>query len=216
MIFSALPIFWALYEQQGSRWTFQAMAMDGNLGIYVVKPDQMQVFGPLLILMFVPIWNVVQKSTLSKIGIQRPLQKMAIGGILASVAFLCSALVQLQIESSPAKSVSIIWQLPQYMIMTIGEIMLIITGITFAYDEAPKSMKSVVMAFWLLANAIGNLFLVIIAATIHFQSQAYEFFLFSGLMFISMLFFIRFAHKYKSNTPNESVSNLSSNTHQNI
>lgn len=39
-IYLPLPVFWALYDQQGSRWTFQATRMNGDLGGWVLKPDQ--------------------------------------------------------------------------------------------------------------------------------------------------------------------------------
>lgn len=43
VIYIPIPVFWALYDQQGSGWTFQAVRMDGNLGFYTILPDQMQV-----------------------------------------------------------------------------------------------------------------------------------------------------------------------------
>ncbi len=42
---------------------------------------------------------------------------------------------------------SVLWQLIQILIMTIGEIMFFITGLNFAYNEAPPSMKSVIRHF---------------------------------------------------------------------
>ena len=30
-LFLPLPVFWALFDQQGSRWTLQAILMDGQL-----------------------------------------------------------------------------------------------------------------------------------------------------------------------------------------
>lgn len=38
-----------------------------------------------------------------------------------------------------------------------------ISGLSFAYAEAPQSMKSVISATWLLTVAFGNLIVVIIA-----------------------------------------------------
>ena len=32
-----------------------------------------------------------------------------------------------------------------------------VTGIEFAYTQAPKTMKSVVQSFWLLTTCIGNI-----------------------------------------------------------
>ena len=39
-----LPIFWALFDQQGSRWTFQATRMNGNFfNVFRLEPDNIQV-----------------------------------------------------------------------------------------------------------------------------------------------------------------------------
>ena len=72
--------------------------MDGDLGWFTIKPDQMQVVNPLLILTFIPLYEVLFYPLLSTIGIRRPLQKMALGGVFAGIAFLCSMLVEITIE----------------------------------------------------------------------------------------------------------------------
>lgn len=100
VLYIPLPVFWSLFDQQGSRWTFQATRMMGFIGSYEIKPDQMQVVNPLLILVFIPLYDVVFYPLLSKIGVRRPLQKLTLGGILAGVAFLCSAIVELQLEKT--------------------------------------------------------------------------------------------------------------------
>lgn len=74
--------------------------MDGDLGFYEIKPDQMQVVNPLMILLFIPLYDIVFYPLLSKIGVRRPLQKLTLGGILAGVAFLCSAIVELKLEET--------------------------------------------------------------------------------------------------------------------
>lgn len=98
VLYLPLPFFWALFDQQGSRWTFQATRMDGDLGFYTIKPDQMQVINPLLILVFIPLYEVVFYPLLNLIGIRRPLQKITLGGIFAGVAFLCSMGVEIYLE----------------------------------------------------------------------------------------------------------------------
>lgn len=100
VLYIPLPVFWALFDQQGSRWTFQATRMTGDLGSYEMKPDQMQVLNPLLILVFIPLYDVVFYPLLSKIGIRRPLQKLTLGGILAGIAFLVSGFVELELEKT--------------------------------------------------------------------------------------------------------------------
>ena len=70
----------------------------------------------------------------------------------------CSSRITL---ASP--SLSLIWQAPQYALITAGEVMFSVTGLEFSYSQAPMSMKSVLQAGWLLTVAIGNLFVVIVA-----------------------------------------------------
>ncbi|XP_036320046.1 peptide transporter family 1-like [Rhagoletis pomonella] len=94
-------------------------------------------------------------------------------------------------------SISIFWLIPQYVIMTLGEVMLTVTGLHFSYAQAPQTMKSVLTACWLLTMAFGNLIVVIIAELSLFDSQADEFFLFAGLMFVDMIVFMFVAYRYK-------------------
>lgn len=74
VLYIPLPFFWALQDQQGSRWTFQATRMNGEVGLFTIKPDQMQVINPLLIILFIPLWDLFVYPMLAKIGIKRPLQ----------------------------------------------------------------------------------------------------------------------------------------------
>ena len=40
-------------------------------------------------------------------------------------------------------TIPIFWLLPQYFVVTVGEILFSIASLEFAYTQAPKSMKSV-------------------------------------------------------------------------
>ncbi|KAH8245515.1 hypothetical protein KR032_011206, partial [Drosophila birchii] len=397
-LYLPLPVFWALFDQQGSRWTFQATRMDGDMGAWDIKPDQLQVLNPLLILLFIPLYDVAFYPALRLVGISRPLQKLTMGGILAGIAFIISGIVELNLEKTypdlpyshnvqlrvfnaencqyqftgtlngeqlapfqvPAlnvytdkdlyvyttatliytlssndaacigytgsqvltqesawslflnprnvssthywesdfvdkpseshplirnvanvdagqkivwrsvsknevvyddyanetlltrvnsgeyavfvgddnigtfnvhtggvytllivpnaagtytanlvtvtepNSMNILWLIPQYVIMTLGEVMFSVTGLEFSYAQAPPSMKSVLQACWLLTVAFGNVIVVIIAEAALFESQASEFFLFAGLMFADMLLFMVMAYYYVPNNPNKS------------
>jgi dipeptide/tripeptide permease len=48
------------------------------------------------------------------------------------------------------------WQVFQYLIITCAEILISITGLEFAYKQAPIRMKSLLQACWLLTTAMGN------------------------------------------------------------
>ncbi|XP_039500076.1 peptide transporter family 1 isoform X1 [Drosophila santomea] len=393
-LYLPLPVFWALFDQQGSRWTFQATRMDGDMGSWDIKPDQLQVLNPLLILLFIPLYDVAFYPVLRLVGIRRPLQKLTMGGILAGIAFIISGVVELNLEKTypdlpysqnlqlrifnadncaytfisnipgvesvtipslsaytnkdiyapgaldiqysistdeacdisanqvskpltdktawslflspqndsryyweedfvdkPSEShplirnvanvpqeltirwqsvskgevaydelasktlltrvnsaeydvtvdgkpvgtfnvhtggvytllitennnnyvanlvevtspnsMNILWLVPQYVVMTLGEVMFSVTGLEFSYAQAPPSMKSVLQACWLLTVAFGNVIVVIIAEAALFESQASEFFLFAGLMFADMLLFMVMAYYYVPNDPNK-------------
>ncbi|CAH1963976.1 unnamed protein product [Acanthoscelides obtectus] len=99
VLYLPLPIFWTLYDQQGSGWTFQAVRMDGDIGFYIILPDQMQVVNPLLIMLFIPIFTYGIYPALAKCRLlTSPLQRMTFGGLLAAVAFAVSAFVAMQLE----------------------------------------------------------------------------------------------------------------------
>ncbi|XP_043660610.1 peptide transporter family 1 isoform X4 [Drosophila teissieri] len=390
-LYLPLPVFWALFDQQGSRWTFQATRMDGDMGSWDIKPDQLQVLNPLLILLFIPLYDVAFYPVLRLVGIRRPLQKLTMGGILAGIAFIISGVVELNLEHTyplipssgntqlrvfsgipdcdyrfstnlgardsftlrgldfyysgtvatstdgtfqltytvesltegcvileggtqqlyeatahslflrpshaitkywyedevqksnrswafvrnlanllattrvvwredagdtvaldlPARnhdlyelstggysvqvadqnlthmelraggvyalligqshgtfvsrlievtspnSMHMLWLVPQYVVMTLGEVMFSVTGLEFSYSQSPPSMKSVLQACWLLTVAFGNVIVVVVAELKFFDSQASEFFLFAGLMFVDMLVFMFVAYYYK-------------------
>ncbi|XP_034945797.1 peptide transporter family 1 isoform X2 [Chelonus insularis] len=394
-LFIPLPFFWALFDQQASRWTFQATRMDGQMGSYIFKADQVQVINPLFIVIFIPIFETCIYPVMAKIKfINTPLKKMTTGGFLAAVSFIISGLVELQLETTypilpseglgqlrvfnptncsigfnvnnhtydipamgmwvdnnivvkdeitlnystnfsicgikdpqqgnlnviekkamsyvlipdltpykyedsvnktdsgnpvirvltyntlennrttmvdivkkdktiltfstnslapqvvnhttiaeldpgtyevkvngivrkeitvklggvytleiyvPSKdlvevnsitvtepnSMHILWMIPQFIIITMGEVMFSITGLEFAFTQAPISMKSILQAGWLFTVAFGNLIVVIIAEAKIFERQALEFFLFAGLMIVDMLIFAVMAKCYK-------------------
>ncbi|XP_011495341.1 PREDICTED: peptide transporter family 1-like isoform X1 [Ceratosolen solmsi marchali] len=390
-LFIPLPIFWALFDQQGSRWTFQATRMNGEIFGYLVKPDQFQVVNPLFIIIFIPVFQICVYPVIEKfLYINTPLRKITVGGLLASLSFAISGIVEYNLEptyvvqpstglaqirifntlncnasitidehkffleslgmyenlsipvngveslefraeygdcqisskkiftgtlivkektaqswsitrsglgpvlhdsieksktgdplvralidinsntvnyrtlkliggndeylfeikkktnftkfiemnhhkyeifmddfkvdemsfhvggvytivgevvdkSTVLRKVTIVepnsihmfWLLPQYIVITMGEIMFSITGLEFAFTQAPASMKSLLQASFLLTVAFGNLIVVIIAEAHFFQRQVLEFFLFALLMLGDMLVFAIMAKFYK-------------------
>uniref|UniRef100_A0A9J7ZS60 Solute carrier family 15 member 2 n=1 Tax=Cyprinus carpio carpio TaxID=630221 RepID=A0A9J7ZS60_CYPCA len=103
VLYIPLPMFWALFDQQGSRWTLQAtrMNMDFVMGVCfcVVK-----MLNALLILVFIPIFDM---GVYPLIGLCRikltPLKKMAAGMILAALAFCAATVVEINVIPPPAK-----------------------------------------------------------------------------------------------------------------
>uniref|UniRef100_A0A3B4ZSJ8 Solute carrier family 15 member 1-like n=1 Tax=Stegastes partitus TaxID=144197 RepID=A0A3B4ZSJ8_9TELE len=100
-LYIPLPMFWTLFDQKGSRWTLQATTMDGDFGALVIQPDQMQTVNPILILTLVPIMDSLVYPLIKKCGLNfTPLKRMTVGMFMASIAFVCAALVQIEIDKT--------------------------------------------------------------------------------------------------------------------
>lgn len=103
------------------------------------------------------------------------------------------------VELISPNTISMLWQVPQYLIITVGEALFSITGLEFSYSEASPSMKSVLTAIWLLTTAFGNVIDMIISGSGMMKNDpAGEFFVYASLMTVVMLVFIGLAWRYKS------------------
>ncbi|XP_067117840.1 solute carrier family 15 member 2 [Osmerus mordax] len=99
VLYIPLPMFWALFDQQGSRWTLQATRMNMAFGeSFVLKPDQMQMLNALLILVFIPVFDFMVYPLIGLCRIKlTPLRKMAVGMIFAALAFGAATLVEVNV-----------------------------------------------------------------------------------------------------------------------
>ena len=98
VLYLQIPIFYALYDQQNSRWIFQAAIMNCDLGLFYVMPDHLKMLNPLLVIILIPLFAYVIYPLLAYVHLRRPLQKLTTGGILAAVALIFSGILQLKIE----------------------------------------------------------------------------------------------------------------------
>ncbi|KAM3857127.1 solute carrier family 15 member 1b [Diretmus argenteus] len=357
-LYIPLPMFWALFDQQGSRWTLQATTMDGDFGILIVQPDQMQTVNPILILVMVPIVDGVVYPLIAKCKLNfTPLKRMTVGMFLAALAFVVAAVIQLQIDTTLPKfpsstegqvkfinmnnesmvvkagpetitmqpfessgdyrtfdapfeltvdgwnttyklvdgrrqtfimktygfvngynsdlnvtvkdldfgriptdnmsdyalvpqgeaqfiikngsggectytqklgfgssytliipstftfgpnceqsiravldinpnTIHLAWQIPQYFLITAGEVVFSVTGLEFSYSQAPSNMKSVLQAGWLLTVAVGNIIVLIVAEAAQLPDQWAEYILFASLLVAVCVAFSIMAHFY--------------------
>lgn len=168
--------------------------MNGDIGFYTIKPDQMILLAPLFSILALPTCDYLIYPLLAKIKITTLLQKMTIGGFLAVAAFIIAACVEIRIQH---EYISVLWLVPQYFVLSFSENFLFVNHISFAYTEAPASMKSVMTSFVFVVIAIGNIFVILISGTKLFQSQAIEFFFFAGMLFVFMILFGYLASRYK-------------------
>lgn len=154
VIYAFVAVFWALFDQQGSSWILQAEDMDRMwLGVEWL-PSQIQALNPILILIFIPLFAYVLYPAIDKVFPLTPLRKIGIGLFLMVIAFAMVSIAQEKIDAGETPNIS--WQVFAYALMTASEVMVSIVSLEFSYTQAPRSMKSLVMAFWLGAVFVGN------------------------------------------------------------
>ncbi|KAH0624509.1 hypothetical protein JD844_032058 [Phrynosoma platyrhinos] len=107
-----------------------------------------------------------------------------------------------------ANAVSMAWQIPQYFLITCGEVVFSVTGLSFSYSQAPANMKSVLQAGWLLTVAVGNIIVLIIAGASKLSEQWVEYVLFAGLLIAVTIIFAIMAYFYTYVDPAEVEAQL--------
>ena len=169
-----------------------------------LEAAQISALNPLMVMMIIPGLNVLVYHPLKERGIEvRPLQKMTVGMFMAAVAFGTGALLQARIEDLAATGgaeVHVLWQVVQYLIMTTAEVLVSVTGLEFAYTQAPRAMKSTIMGFWLLCVTFGNVLVAFVAPMQTILSLSQFFWVFTGLMTVAAAVFAVMAKLYKGQT----------------
>jgi len=203
-IYAFIAVFWALFDQTGSSWIVQAQKMDRRVFGFELLPSQIQAANPLLIMLLVPLFSYLIYPFLSRFFVLTALRKMTIGLFITVIAFAIPGSLQRQLDMGFTPS--IVWQLLAYILLTSAEVMVSITCLEFSYTQAPKTMKSFVMAFYFLSVAIGNLF----TSAVNFFIQnddgtsklagADYFWFFTGLMFITAVLFLFVSRRYQEDT----------------
>ena len=155
-LYLLVAVFWSLYDQTGSSWVLQAEQMDLRfLGVTWLE-SQVQAVNPILVLVFIPLFTFVIYPWCNRIFSLTPLRKIGLGMILMTVSFALVTLIQTWIDAGERPSIG--WQVAAFFIITAAEIMVAIVGMEFAYTQAPRTMKSWVMALFWLAVWGGNQF----------------------------------------------------------
>ena len=110
----------------------------------------------ILTLTFIPLFNYWLYPLIDRVWKLTSLRKIGLGIFTIGVSFLISAWIEARLGVGEKLSVG--WQFPAYVLLTAGEVMAAITAIEFAYTQAPKHLKAVVQAVYLLSVTAGNWF----------------------------------------------------------
>ncbi|XP_056144979.1 solute carrier family 15 member 1 [Lampris incognitus] len=106
-------------------------------------------------------------------------------------------------EDIKPNSVHMAYQIPQYFLITCGEVVFSVTGLEFSYSQAPSNMKAVLQAGWLFTVAIGNFIVLIVAELAQIPEQWAEYVLFASLLVAVCVIFSVMAYFYTYIDPAE-------------
>jgi POT family proton-dependent oligopeptide transporter len=166
-----------------------------RFGPYTLEASQVPAVNPFMVMLLIPYTAFGLYPLMERMGYEpKPLRRMTIGMLMAGLSFAAVAIIQGVMDGGTPLHVG--WQLIPYLIITLAEVMVSITGLEFAYTQAPKRMKSVIMGFWLLNVTLGDL-LVVFVTRIKFQEQTTFFWVFAGLMVAAGLLFGLRARSYE-------------------
>ena len=198
-LFAAISVFWALFDQHGSSWVIQAMNMDLNFMGMQFEASQIAAWNPIMVMGLIPLFSMGIYPMLDKMGLKTtPIRRMTWGMFVAAASFALVGLLQIWMDSSTEK-INVMWQFFPYLVITIAEVMVSITGLEFAYTQAPRSMKSTIMSIWLLTVFFGNLITAYVSKINFFPVASTGYFMFfAALMGFFALVFWFMGSRYKT------------------
>lgn len=204
VLFALVTPFWSLFDQKASTWVLQANEMT-KPGWF--ESSMMQSLNPLLVMILIPFNNLVLYPLVARLGVKvTALRRMATGIAFSGIAWIAAGSLQLWLDDG--QSVSIVWQVLPYALLTFGEVLVSATGLEFAYSQAPLTMKGTINSFWSLSVTIGNLWVLLANASVKspattesikamgYSVTAFQMFFFAGFALLAALCFALYARSY--------------------
>ncbi len=168
IIFAFVAVFWALFDQTGSSWVLQAKDLNRYWMGREWLASQIQAVNPILVLALIPLFQFAIYPAVDRVFPLTPIRKIGLGLFVMVGGFAIVAVLQERIDAGAQPSIS--WQFLAYSVLTASEVMVSITCLEFAYTQAPKKMKSVVMAVFLASVSLGNVFTAVVNSYIQTPS----------------------------------------------
>ncbi|HWA97396.1 MAG TPA: POT family MFS transporter [Pirellulales bacterium] len=205
-IYLCVAVFFSLFDQTHSAWVLQARSMDRHFLGLEIEPDQLQAINPVLIMILVPLFSYVVYPALGRTRFApvTPLKKIAIGMFITVPSFAIVAGAQQLIDAGQTPHFG--WQAIAYLVLTAAEVMVSITTLEFSYTQAPNRMKSLVMAMYLAAVALGNQFAAQVNHAMEHEdigralAGANYYWFFTALMLVAAVAFVFIAMRYRPHT----------------
>ncbi|KAH9386139.1 uncharacterized protein NEMAJ01_1035 [Nematocida major] len=159
-----MVVAWSVYDQMSSTWTEQGKRMNCTIqmcGISAqIVPSQMPIFNAIVLILAIPGHNSRINRITRALKIPNTHKHRVAYGI-ACIAVSHTIFCALN-ELVKKQKVSILFQVPQILVLTAGELLVSVSGMSLSYRSTPR--KSVAMGNWFLNVASGNLLVVLVSA----------------------------------------------------
>ena len=196
LVFAPTIVFWSLYFQYGSSWFNQAELMRRDVLGWHMEAAQMEALNAILILIMVPLFAYGVYPALKRLGLEPTLlRRMTAGMFIAVPAFLSAAMIQRWIERGQHPHIG--WQVIQYVIISIAETLVSVTALEFAYTQAPRRMKGVIMSMYTLSIGGGSFVTSLVTRNVEFASRTGYFLFWAAFMTGGAILFAIIAALYK-------------------
>lgn len=216
-------LFSTSYSQMSSVFIEQAQAMDGSLWKLEIPAAAMNVFEILGVTAFVFIYSFCIVKIMSKVWREpTELERMGIGLVISTLAMITSGVVEQQrlkhATGEASSSLTILWQIPQYVLIGASEVFMYVTMTEFFNDQLPEGLRSLGSAMSVASMSAGNfvsslLVTVVMAVTskggrpgwipqdLNHGRVDLFFFVIAALNAIDLLAYVVFARRYRPAPP---------------
>lgn len=135
--------------------------------LHGIPNDVLNNLDPFALIILIPICDLIVYPFLRRRGYHfTPIKRITLGFFTGALAMIWALVIQVYIyrqsdagdQAYSGEPVGInVWaQTGSYVLIAISEIFASITSLEYAFNMAPKSMRSLVMAFALFQSALGS------------------------------------------------------------
>ncbi|KAK2976751.1 hypothetical protein RJ640_024158 [Escallonia rubra] len=159
-------LYSVVFTQMASLFVEQGAAMKTTIANFHIPPASMSSFDILSVAAFIFIYRRVLDPLVARFKKSSPnglseLQRMGIGLVIAVMAMVAAGIVEhfrlkSSSSSSNSSSLSIFWQIPQYVLIGASEVFMYVGQLEFFNKEAPAGLKSFGSALCMTSISLGN------------------------------------------------------------
>jgi len=151
----AVTVFRAAYEQVGNTVALWAdSGVDRALGGWTIPMTWFQSLNPLFVMLLTPPLLAYWHRRAAAGADQAPLRRMACGALIVAGAYLLLAAAGL---NAGAGATGWIWLVLFFLVLTVGELFILPTGLGLFARLAPRHLGSTTVAAWFLVTFTGSL-----------------------------------------------------------